>query len=409
MIVRCGIACDTCGQSHVVRIGMGQEEYQSHRFQCANCSEDIVIALNVDYDKTSHWVTTEENAQFCKEDSSSKIINLDANFLVPKDQRGVDGSFFRLEQLCNMVKDGTIKLGDDIPFISKGRVSPEHFRRPDYAAEWRKLRKSWSLHRNGHGKLSQQKAVEASKEYYRADPLNDLEDWVWRLSWNLCGPAYEEKLNNLMKAIRPILESQKFSAFKEYYKSDILPTRGQRYFDAYRAYFENYSEFSQVIMLTPKGINIPEDYQASSVNFDAVKMFYGNIYETFASHVDILAFLNNIISGRDFDKFSQLSLRDYYKLDKSGRFGPFSMNKEFSSLCEEADNQIRNASHHGGMTIDKNSQTIHYRAGKGGTGQEHTMSYAQYLGKSSRIFLQTLTLLRLELILCKGIKFTPPL
>jgi predicted RNA-binding Zn-ribbon protein involved in translation (DUF1610 family) len=49
MIVRSSFKCATCGQVHTVRIGMGQETRQTHRFPCVNCGEDMVVALNVDY------------------------------------------------------------------------------------------------------------------------------------------------------------------------------------------------------------------------------------------------------------------------------------------------------------------------------------------------------------------------
>jgi hypothetical protein len=42
---------------------------------------------------------------------------------------------------------------------------------------------------------------------------------------------------------------------------------------------------------------------------------------------------------------------------------------------QERYNQIRNASHHG-MTMERKTQTIHYRAGKGGTGPKQKIRYA---------------------------------
>jgi hypothetical protein len=63
----------------------------------------------------------------------------------------------------------------------------------------------------------------------------------------------------------------------------------------------------------------------------------------------------------------------------------------FAALCEERYNQLRNASHHGGMTIDRKTQTIRYRAGKGGTGPEQRVDYATYLARSVRLFLQAMT------------------
>ncbi len=57
-------------------------------------------------------------------------------------------------------------------------------------------------------------------------------------------------------------------------------------------------------------------------------------------------------------------------------------------------------SHHGRLAFDSAAQLVRYRAGKGGTGPEQTLSYTEYLQRCVRIFLQAMTLLRGELIIC---------
>jgi hypothetical protein len=64
---------------------------------------------------------------------------------------------------------------------------------------------------------------------------------------------------------------------------------------------------------------------------------------------------------------------------------------EFTVICEERYNQIRNASHHG-MTMERKTQTIHYRTRKGGTGPKQKIRYATYLARSAKLFLQALPL-----------------
>jgi hypothetical protein len=54
-------------------------------------------------------------------------------------------------------------------------------------------------------------------------------------------------------------------------------------------------------------------------------------------------------------------------------------------------------------------QTISYRSGKGGTGPERRISYADYLVRCVRIFLQTMTLLRAELIVAAWLKVRHPI
>jgi hypothetical protein len=54
-------------------------------------------------------------------------------------------------------------------------------------------------------------------------------------------------------------------------------------------------------------------------------------------------------------------------------------------------------------------QTIRYRSGKSGTGPEQSISYANYLERRVRIFLQTTTLLRIELIVGTDLEVRHPI
>jgi hypothetical protein len=47
------------------------------------------------------------------------------------------------------------------------------------------------------------------------------------------------------------------------------------------------------------------------------------------------------------------------------------------------------------------TQTILFRVGKGGTGPEQRIKYSRYLARSTMLFLQAITLLRLELLMCR--------
>lgn len=128
-------------------------------------------------------------------------------------------------------------------------------------------------------------------------------------------------------------------------------------------------------------------------------MFYGNAFETFSSLVDILAYINNVASGRSFDQFQTLTRKKYLELDKSGRFGPFDGTPALANLCFERDNQLRNASHHASIKLVTPDNRIVYRSGKGGTGPEQELGYAAYLAKCSTLFLQIINLFRFEIML----------
>jgi len=196
--------------------------------------------------------------------------------------------------------------------------------------------------------------------------------------------------------------------FADHY-AGMAEVRAERYFELMRSYFEGYDDFGQVHFLVIRGMDLPDDGSVTSINFNSTRMFYGNAFEAFASSVDILAYLNNIKAGRPFNQFENLTQEKYLKLDKANRFDAFASVPEFVMMCEERDNQIRNASHHGGMRLERKTQTIRFHVGKGGTGSERRMSYASYLARSANLFLQAMSLLRLEILMCHTTGMPPHL
>jgi hypothetical protein len=195
------------------------------------CGEDMVVALNVDYQKFVHWTEAVENAEHAPEEPGASIINLDANFLVPEEDRHKEGAFPRLQQLHEMTelaeKHGSLVSVADVP---KGMLGQRPYRRPDYAEEWRLLRKAWSLHRRGQDHLEKKKVAAASDLLYKHDPLQGLADWQWRFVLFIGQPHYEAAFQNAFEAIRPLMRIPEFKEFASYY-NNTADQRGERYFD----------------------------------------------------------------------------------------------------------------------------------------------------------------------------------
>jgi hypothetical protein len=401
MIVRSAFKCLTCDQPHTVRIGMGQETRQVHHFPCMSCGEDMVVALNVDYKLTRHWAEAVKNAEQIQEVPDAPIMNVDANFIVPVEERHKDFAFPRLDQLdarMQVAKENSSLIAiDDIP---GGKRNERPFRRPDFEDEWRQLKTTWSLHRRGRVHLIQDRLRAASETYYGSEPLNSVQDWIWRFLFFFSQPAFEMPFRSAFDQIRPLMRHQEFADFAKHYNK-ISAERGERYFELMKSYFEAYSEFSQVHFDVVRGLDISGDNCASSIDFSRTKMFYGNAFEVLASSVDILAYFSNLNAGRPFDKFQNLTQKEYLRLDKPSRFGPFATMKEFDDLCIERDNQLRNASHHGGTRFNAETQIITFHSGKGGLGQVQEIGYANYLVRCDRLFLQIMTLLRMEIMMCQ--------
>lgn len=408
MIIRGYLHCGECGLPHIVRIGMGQETQQRHHFPCRSCHEPIEVGLNVDYTKISAELFFGKNAVASGPLDEGEVVNLDANFLIPDEDQGQEMAFPRIQQGAAMIQkliDDRLAQGltpfpdDDIGVAGK---------RPDFASEWNDCRAAWSLWRNGKDKLSMKRVETASSTIYATEPLSDLADWIWRFALAITGPRYHALFVDAMELIKESKKNNDFPRFCKAFTDEISRPHGQIYFELIKSYFAAYDEFAQVQFLVTSGTEFPEA-RASSSNFDSVRMFYGNAFEAFSSLVEFLAYLNNLLEGRKFDEFQSMTREQYLRLDKSSRFRCFEDRAEFLSIATEADNVLRNASHHGGLVFDPKSQDITYRAGKGGQGDEQHISYTDYLRRCTEIFMQSMVLFRLELVLASGANLRPPL
>jgi hypothetical protein len=83
VIVRDYAACKTCRAPHLLRIGMGMENSQRHKFPCRKCGEEIEVGLDIDRVKIGWRVCFGVNAEPILPDESASVVNLHADFLVP--------------------------------------------------------------------------------------------------------------------------------------------------------------------------------------------------------------------------------------------------------------------------------------------------------------------------------------
>ena len=274
MIVRYYVTCNTCDASHMLRIGLGQEHAQTHSFNCRNCAEPITVKLNLKPVDGPAGLACIENCKLGDQRSDSYVVNLDPNFVIPEDQQGDALAFPRLVQMVKMTKiaeqQGSLINLSQIPEALRG-FRP--YRGPDYHEEWKKLHKGWSLYRNDKLKLSGRILDEVSKSYYGNDPLNDMEDWVWRFLFYSANLEYWPRVEGILNSIKPLYKNSSMKDFSEAYQKNI-PARGARYFGIIRDFFSVYSEFGQVYFSVLKGMEMPSDYRASSTDFNAVRMFY---------------------------------------------------------------------------------------------------------------------------------------
>lgn len=362
------------------------------------------MALELHAKEGSWRVLFEDNAEPASHPGPGEeevIVNLEADFLMPTDQRGQDGVFPRMEQQRAILMRALERNPDFDP------TAPTHH--GDLLGEWRSLGRAWSLERNKQGVLVRARIKEMNAGVYAAEPLQNLPDWISRMCALLTQPAYNQRVLDAVEAFKP-LRGTGLLPFRRYYDAEMAPRRGAKYLRVFREFFDAYSEFNQVRLLLATEIEIDKSWQASSSDFRKTRMFYGNAYEIQSDLIDILALLSNQLHGRAFDTFDRLpSIEAYLKLDKPNRYAAFADIPAFAALTVERDNQLRNASHHGGIEFDPASQLLVCRAGKGGIEAKTILSYTAYLTHCTTLFMQVAALYRFELILAQHMQVRWPI
>lgn len=395
MIIRQNIECETCHHVHTARIGIGQGVVQKHLFFCKGCQEEIFIILNMPNPPKISF----EFINAVQAENDGEIINLDSDFVVNPKHMGVDRLQNRVSQMRDLLiaqmkeaekADGQ-KIGFE-SFLSDGPMTP-------YDKEWSMLKKAWSLDRNSKDDLSKAQINQANNIIYTVSPLDDINDWLWRFSTRLGGAHYNSKFEVIMNEIKLAQSQKDFNAFMGYFKCVLHSEHQNVYFNVMNEFFHSYSNFSSLLYRCQVGLDIPDDFEVSTKDFNAVRMVYGNFYEAATTLVQTFACLNNVITGRNYDAFETMDLEKYKSLDKSGRTNPFKDNKALYELFEEIDNQIRNASHHGSIKLAASSGEVVYISGKGGVGPEKRIQYSEYLHSIVRLFLSIMTMMRVEIVL----------
>lgn len=404
MIIRKYAACEECGTDHVLRIGLGNEAVEQHHFACSHCGSEMGLTL-----EQGVGIRFGPNAVEVEPNDSAAVINLHPDFLFSEVDRSNPKVFASLEMGARMVQNmlaarRAAGLSEDFSEAEKAAPRP-----PAIGIEWDALRAAWSLHRNGKDKLAADRRERFVKAHSLPEPPDGLADWLFTFTQRLAGFAFEPIFEGLFQVLRNAMESADFERFLEHFDAEVSRSHGRRYFELMKVYLKSFTDFSQAHNAVSFGVKIPDTAVAGSANFDQTRMIYGEAFETFASNVELLAMLNNLVAGRAFDQFETMRLNEYLRLDKASRFKAFAANPALGAVAAEADSQLRNASHHNGMEFDRMAGIIHYRVGRGGQGEVKTVGYGSYLARTATLFIQAMLLFRLELLIANRFKRRSPL
>ncbi|HVB66201.1 MAG TPA: hypothetical protein VND01_00730 [Candidatus Acidoferrales bacterium] len=414
MIKRYTIRCLTCDQNHTLRITLGTEATQHHTFTCPKCGEYIRVALDLDFiNRESYEVGLEEPLSYptahfkavdnCTlSDQEGLITNLDPTFLVPDKLLHEDKVFPWMYSAHPIVSEKGILDKHDIDELKRPIVLDviDSLGIPRFLATvMEAFCKGWRLYRRGQSELLSQQLDLINN--YTAIQISDVFDAAILVSSGFIGKQSEPVVRQIIEEVRDIrnLNISKYNDFCVFALSrDFFNDAIDRQVDVMNEYLRGFDQFNQTLIYASHGKTPEISFTASSHDLSRVRLFYGEAFEQLATALLWPACLNNLKSGRSFDAFKTMTLKEYQSINKARRHEPFTDNKVLSTLADEFDSTIRNASHHGNIRLSKESKhVIEYRSGD--TNNWKRMSYSEYLLKSNRIQISLMRLLILQIFI----------
>lgn len=388
MISRMYFECSGCGGHIIVRAQVGYEESQAHSFSCPHC--DSLINIKLDLSDPPYVGCDHDDSCTRSYDDSFEdgiIVNLGVGFTIPKSMVNKDlfspalDFFMRLEQL---------KETGDIP--QNGKIfQVEGY--PGAGAVWRSLGKACRFHRLGKYNL-RDKHLQKIPDM---PELASIDEVLVIFIKRFIGERARDNTDVLVNWSNQVRGNYpgEFQRLIAEYREHMAAERFKEYVELLSAYFGAHHEFDQTIIFARFNSKVAEDAQATSTGFDKTKMFYGEAFELYGSHLDLAAALNNIFNARGYDKFVNIDLKKYRGSDKGGRCKCLAGNDVFDYLCEEYDNSIRNASHHRWFRLSDDHSRIYLKHGSGGVGK--SLTYAEYTYRCNKLVIQILSVFLLEI------------
>jgi len=390
MVIRGRIACKTCGDEYILRVGVGTEKHQAHSFDCQGCG--VPISIIVKTDAPQAWIVPDENAATAAEElENGTIINLHPNFAFDK------------EELHNPFLFASMYISKILPFMKKvpGRQqdAAQQFDVPNANFLWGLVKGIILIKHSGGDDRKLRKLInDYEKQRQKIFPqtkLNDYKAVIYNFFDSLFYPKFEKiygpakTLFSEAKRINPEQVASLAAWHKQNQKENTT-----RYISIYSDYFKVRPELSQLAFNVRIEDNDVDNIIVGSKNFDLVKLFYGQAFETLTSHFPVLAGINNILAGRKYDEFESMTWNKYINdVEKAKMANPFAHRQEFNAFAMHLDSTLRNGSHH--ASIWREGEFVFYRSG--GTGQKREMPYSRYLCLCNELIIAISALFYLEL------------
>ncbi|HCT3357696.1 hypothetical protein UP00_02030 [Enterobacter asburiae] len=392
MVIGHCIKCLNCDAQFRLRVGVGFDKYQKHYMDCFECFTPIVFSVRADPPRA--WIEAEENCALV-EHSECLVVNFHPNCAFDKNEIHQKLIFPSIE-LTGLIFPHMRKPANE-RILSASHL----FDIPNAPSKWGQLKLIARLISDNNIK----KAQKTAESYMRArqSEINIYEENTYYpftalvyefMDW-LFYPRINDITSPIIEELNKLKETGALDGFYSFYKEKLRKENQQRYINIMSDYLARRDHFGQLLYYARIYHDNIDDKIISSKNFDIIRSFYGDAYETLTSNMTIIACINNILDGRPFDEFKSMTLNKYiHDVNKEKKTGPFQNNPLFSSFCEDdLESTIRNGSHH--ASIWHEGENIIYRSG--GTGAQREISYTKYIHLCNKLTIKIAALWVIEL------------
>ncbi len=375
MIIRGYGRCRTCNGAYRLRAGIGVENHQLHYFDCKECELPIVVAVRSNAPE-AHF-EAEENISLCDEIKENYIvINLHPNFAFTSNSLYDPMAFPSIEYNTRIFPHLRMIAG------RKHQDIALQFDIPNTRNLWGVVKNTLSLESN----IGKERALRKTIKNYENQRKKYIENTKvsnpTEVLFNFFDCLFYPRINSLLEPAKSLISKikvnhpDKYNRFVVYFNENLKNEQFTRYVSIFSDFFKIHTQLSQLLVHARLNEDDVGDMIVGSKNFEDIKLYYGQAYETLTSSFVTLAAVNNINSGREFELFNSMTLNKYIKdVEKAKRANPFKDTPEFFAFADGLDSTLRNGSHH--ASIWRDDEKIFYRSG--GAGQERNITYTRYL------------------------------
>lgn len=365
MINRTNVICDVCSEKFALRVTIGTLTGQKHKFPCPVCTSLLGYSFIFGYEQEG---ATETFINCKKEEGASfhaSVINLHPDFVIPSDKLN-DPKFSPNIYMLTLASD--VYEADELEGLIDSDAIYEL---------WKTIKIEWDL-------VDNEKIDILLKRYKEENLISEdtaaielfyerLRDFLFNLN---CFQS--ELVESLVPIVETAVNDQKDKVQKllDYYDDAFFDYQMSLYKKALIKFFDGYSDLRQVRF--PIQLNMDfTNHVITNYDFSTVEKIYAENFEILAKVIACLGFIMKINQGKEFDIFDNTNIRGYLAFSLQNKVKHLLTVASENFVPDEnlIDNDLRNASSHGDMTIEPLSLIIKCTHGA----KVFNVTYLEYL------------------------------